>query len=171
MGSAGKGDLTTTLRAGCLIVICGLPGSGKTTKSLTLAAERGGVRLSPDEWMAALDVSVWDEPARARVEELQWTLAQDLLRLGAVVILEWGTWARSERDSLRERARQLGSRVELTFLDVPIDELWRRIQERGLEDPPIQRSDLELWATRIEQPDQAELDLFDPPTPTGGPTT
>jgi predicted kinase len=142
-------------------VICGLPGSGKTTSSLALAQERGGVRLSPDEWMAALNIDVWDVAARDRVEKLQWTLAQDLLRCGAVVIIEWGTWARTERDSLRERARQLGARVELRFLDVPIDELWRRIQERGLEDPPIQRSDLEVWASQIERPDQAELALFD----------
>jgi predicted kinase len=167
MGSAREDDLTTTLPAGCLIVICGLPGSGKTTVSLALAAERGGVRLSPDEWMAALDVNVWDQAARARVEALQWALAQDLLRVGAVVILEWGTWARTERDLLRERARQLGARVELRFLDVATDELWRRILERGLEDPPIRRSDLEEWSTRIEKPDDAEMALFDVPAPGG----
>jgi predicted kinase len=113
--------------------------------------------------MAALDINFWDEDARARVEVLQWTMAQDLLRVGAVVILEWGTWARAERDSLRERARELGARVELCFLDVPIEELWQRIQARGLEDPPIQRSDLEEWATLIEEPDEAEMALFDSP--------
>jgi predicted kinase len=156
-------DPTTSTRAGCLIVICGLPGSGKTTSALALADERGGVRLSPDEWMAALDIDIWDAAARERIEALQWALAQNLLRVGAVAIIEWGTWARAERDSLRERARQLGARVELHFLDVPIDELWRRIQERGLEDPPIQRSDLEEWVSHFEQPDDAELALFDGP--------
>jgi predicted kinase len=170
MGGAREDDATAPLRAGCLIVICGLPGSGKTSTSLELAAERGGVRLSPDEWMAALEINMWDEDARERVEALQWAPAQELLQVGAVAIIEWGTWARAERDSLRERARQLGARVELRYLDVPIDELWRRIQERGLEEPPIQRSDLEQWAGQFEQPDTVELALFDVP-PAGERTT
>jgi predicted kinase len=170
MGSASEGDTTTPLRAGCLIVIGGLPGSGKSTISLELATERRGVRLSPDEWMATLDINLWDEVARERVETLQWALAQELLQVGAVVIIEWGSWARAERDSLRERARQLGARVELRFLDVPIDELWSRIQERGFEDPPIQRSDLEQWASQFEGPDEVELAMFDVSAP-AEPTT
>jgi predicted kinase len=108
MGSASEDDATTSPRAGCLIVTCGLPGSGKTTTSLELATEREGVRLSPDEWMATLDINLWDEAARERVETLQWALVQELLQVGAAVIIEWGSWARVERDSLRERARQLG---------------------------------------------------------------
>ena len=37
-----------------LIIVCGLPGNGTTTVVRQLAAERNGVRLGPDEWMAAL---------------------------------------------------------------------------------------------------------------------
>ena len=40
--------------SGCLIIVCGLPGSGKTTTATELAARRQGVRLNPDEWLAAL---------------------------------------------------------------------------------------------------------------------
>ena len=61
------------------------------------------------------------------------------------------------------RARELGATVELWFLDVPADELWRRIRERDLEDPPVARSDLDDWARVFQPPDAAELRLYDPP--------
>ena len=100
---------------------------------------------------------------RARVESLQWSLAQELLRAGATVIIEWGTWAREERDVLRVRARELGATVELRFLDVPMEELWRRIRERDLEHPPVERSHLGDWSRVFEPPDDAERRLYDPP--------
>ena len=148
---------------GRLIIICGLPGSGKTTLSRQLAATRQAFRLSPDEWMATLGVNLWASDVRARVEVLQWDVAQDLLRLGNTVIIEWGTWGREERAALRDGARQLGAAVELHYLDVPVDELWRRVQERNLEDPPIERPTLEQWAESFEVPDAEELSLFDTP--------
>lgn len=144
-----------------LIVVCGLPGAGKTTVATSLAAERGGVRFCPDEWMAALDVTLWDEQFRDRLERLQWDVAQDLLRLGNVVIIEWGTWGSDERQRLRTEARILGARTELVFLDPPIEELWRRIQDRGQEDPPITREDLESYDRTIQRPDPDELAEYD----------
>jgi predicted kinase len=98
---------------------------------------------------------------RDRIEALQWTVAKDLLRAGSTVIIEWGTWARSERDHLRREAKALGSSVELCFLNVPLDELWRRIRARGMEDPPIRRSDLEQWFGIFQAPAEDELRLYD----------
>jgi predicted kinase len=150
-----------TPHPGRLILLCGLPGSGKTTVATALARDLPGLRLSPDDWLAALGVNLWDSACRDRVEALQWTLAQDLLALGLTVIIEWGLWGRDERDRLRERARALGAAVELRYLDVPVDELWRRLQARDLEDPPIRRDDLLRWAAQIQAPDDDELALYD----------
>ena len=148
-------------RPGRLVIVCGLPGSGKTTYTLEIASRTKGVRLSADEWMEALGFNLWDEDFRARVEELQWAHAQDLLSAGMTVLIEWGTWGRSERDRLRSEAREVGARVELHYLEAPVDVLFERIQRRGTEDPPITREQLLEWEARFEVPGPDELALFD----------
>ena len=82
-------------------MVCGLPGSGKTRLAAALEELLEAVRLSADDWMPALKLSLWDEAMRANIEALQWRVAQRLLALGTIVIVEWGTWARTERDALR----------------------------------------------------------------------
>jgi hypothetical protein len=51
--------------------------------------------------MDALSLNLWDEERRGKVEALQWKFGQELLALGLTVIIEWGTWARTEKDTLR----------------------------------------------------------------------
>jgi predicted kinase len=146
---------------GRLVVVCGLPGSGKTTLAKRLSRDASAVRMCPDEWMEALGINFWDQGFRARIEALQWQISQDLLAQGVTVIIEWGTWAKVERDTLRMGAREVGAVVELWHLDVDIDELWRRVSTRHMEDPPMTRRDLEAWFAQFEVPDDDEQALFD----------
>jgi predicted kinase len=150
-----------------LILTCGLPGAGKTKLATQLAADRSAVRLTKDEWLWALGSTPWDEPTRERIEHELWRFAQEVLRLGVSVVLDFGLWARFERDEMRSAARGLGVGVELHYLDVPTDELWRRIEARNSEPPwdshPIRRADLEGWIRAFQAPNAAELALFDPP--------
>jgi predicted kinase len=148
---------------GRAILVCGLPGSGKTTLSRRLSDGLGAVRMCPDEWMDALDIDLWDQRARGRVEALQWALTRELIALGMTVIIEWGLWTRAERDALREEVHAAGGRIELRFLDVPVEELWRRVETRNAEpgQTVIGRHHLEDWAALFEVPTPQELASYD----------
>ncbi|HZR16970.1 MAG TPA: ATP-binding protein [Verrucomicrobiae bacterium] len=146
-----------------LIIVCGLPGSGKTTLSRKLERRFRAVRLCPDEWLDALSINLYREDMRAKVETLQWKLAQELLALGLIVIIEWGTWARSERDTLRLGARALGAAVELRYVFAPPDVLFERLQRRGRECPPIKQEAVSRWCEQFQVPGPEEMALFDKP--------
>jgi predicted kinase len=155
---------TPVQRHGRLILVCGLPGSGKTTLARALEGRLRAIRFSPDEWLDALSIDLYREDVREKVEALQWKLAQDLLALGLTVIIEWGTWARrSERDTLRLGARAIGAAVELHSLAAPVDVLFERLHRRGREHPPIEREALAQWAEIFQVPTAEEMALFDEP--------
>jgi predicted kinase len=144
-----------------LIIVCGLPGSGKTIHAKRIEQTLRAVRFSPDEWMEALEINLWDSAVRDRIEQLQWKLAQNLLSFGHNVIIEWGTWGRSERDTLRLGARALGAAVELHYLDAPADILLERVRVRNRESPPVTRQDILEWAEVFQRPTAEEIALFD----------
>ncbi len=146
-----------------LHLICGLPGSGKSTLAKQLEAKHPALLLTPDEWMDRILEDGYDEQKRSVIESIQWEIAQQALRLGIDVILESGFWSRKERDEFRSRAEELGANTKLYYLDVPRDELWRRLEKRNKELPPhtfhIKESDLDEWLKHFEAPTPEELSL------------
>lgn len=150
---------------GRLVVITGLPGSGKTTLATELAFTMDAIRMCPDDWMTVSGIDLWDEAARAQIETFQRDLALDFLRRGSDVIIEWGVWSRQERDALRDTARSVGATVELRYTAASLDELWRRIEQRDLEGRwgarSIERHELEEWARIYQPPTEDELQSYD----------
>ena len=145
-----------------LFLLCGLPGSGKTTLAKKLEHEQLALRLTPDEWMARFFDDGYDEIKRAAVEAVQWEIAARALSLGINVILEWGFWSRSERSAIRSQAAALGAHTKLYFLNVPRDELLRRLALRNTALPPntfrIDEAQLDMWLNQFEPPTPDELE-------------
>ena len=148
-----------------LFLICGLPGSGKTTLAKQIERDRSAIRLSPDEWIEPILADVTDIAERDRlrspIESLQWDLAKRLLALGQNVILENGFWSRAEREAYRAEAEALGASVALHYLDVGRDELWDRLQKRNASLPPgtfaVTEAELDEWWGWFEPPTDEEL--------------
>ena len=113
--------------------------------------------MDKDEWVTQLGGDVWDHAFRVRVESQLWALTLDLLAQGQSVILEWGHWARVERDEKRLGARSLGVGAELHFLDAPLDELIERSDRRTAlgewKAAPMTRAHFEEWSTIFQPPD------------------
>ena len=120
-----------------LHLMCGLPCAGKTTLARRLEQEHSALRLNIDEWHTRLfGQDAEDELHDARhavIESLLWEIAARALVLGVNVILDFGLWARSEREDYRARAARLGASSELHFLDVPEDVLLRRLATRNAQ--------------------------------------
>jgi predicted kinase len=153
-----------------LYLTCGLPGSGKTTLAKQLEQSAAALRLTGDEWLQELfphmsTVEAETGPFRSRVERLQWLTAARALELGCNVVVDWGVWARTERDVFRVAARAVGARVVLCLLDPPLDELWARVSSRNAERPfgtfEMTRADLLRWSELFQRPTADELALYD----------
>ena len=154
-----------------LFLPCGLQGSGKTTLARRLEQEHAALRLTADEWLRQLHPEL-SEPEldlrRESVEHLQWATAMRVLQLGCNVVLDWGLWAREERDRYRLEAQAIGARVVLCLLEPSRQELLDRLERRNALPPPgvfrITREEHDqAWDFfQRERPTRAELDLFDP---------
>jgi len=148
-----------------LHLMVGLPCSGKTTLAQKLERELPALRLTVDEWHIRLFGQDAEEPehdARHRlIEAILWKMASRVLELGTNVILDYGFWAREEREDYRLRAKLLGAASEVHYLDVPEDELLRRLEKRNSrpsqESFLISREAMKPWIAFFQKPALDEL--------------
>ena len=151
-----------------LHLMVGLPCSGKTTFAQKLEHEQSALRLTTDEWHISLFGQDAEDPehnARHTVIEMMlWKVASRALELGTNVILDFGFWAREEREDYRSRAKALGASSEVHFLDVPPDELMRRLAIRNAQASSsfyIPEDMMKSWLTLFQRPTPDELERRD----------
>lgn len=149
-----------------LHLMVGLPCSGKTTLAQQIENERAALRLTTDEWHVRLfgqDAEEAEHDARhSLIEALLWNIASRALELGTNVILDFGFWAREEREDYRLRAKRLGASCEVHFLDVPEDELFRRLALRNSQPSEqsfhIPEESMKPWIEFFQRPTLEELE-------------
>ncbi len=142
-------------------MICGLPGSGKSSLARDLEAQHSARRFSPDERLKEMGAHVYDEHARKIVEKKQWESAKLVLKSGGSVVLENGFWSRAERDRYRMEAGEAGAQVKLHYLSAPLKELKQRILQRNADPASegflVDPEHLDQWAREFEVPAEDEL--------------
>jgi predicted kinase len=155
-----------------LHLIVGLPCSGKTTLARQIEMTYSALRLTADEWHIRLfGHDYWDDMTESEeaehdsrhmsVESIMWDVAARVLVLGFDVILDFGCWARSERDEFRSRAKNLGADFKIHFADAPAEVLLERLQARNEMQTEgtffIPEVKLKEWMQTFEPPSADEL--------------
>ena len=149
-----------------LHLMVGLPCSGKTTLARKLEDELPALRLTLDEWHIHLFGQDAEEPEHdarhSLIEAILWNVASRALELGTNVILDYGFWAREEREDYRLRAKQLGVSSEVHYQDVPEDELLKRLEKRNSrpsqESFLISQEAMKPWIAFFQKPTLDELE-------------
>lgn len=144
-----------------LVLMVGLPGAGKTTRAVELAAECGALRLTPDEWMLPLFGALEVAGKRDLLEGRLISLALCAVRVGAGVVLDFGFWSRDERSALRWLAAEAGVACRVVYLPVDPDVQRARIAYRQATAPEttvvMTEADVVGWRALFDEPDAAEL--------------
>lgn len=140
-------------------LLCGRPGSGKTTFARELEETHKAMRYTYDEWMVQLygrsPPADQFEALFNRVSNLIWRIATRNLALGTDVILDKGFWYKRDRENVRQAAAAIGAESKLYFLDAPIDVLRKRILTRSKGDQNY------LWIN--DQAFTEFINRFEPP--------
>jgi predicted kinase len=152
-----------------VLLICGLPGSGKTTLAEKLSEERNALSFCPDnviiQLLADRNNTVERDRLRDPVEKVQWKEAKKIIKLGCSVILENGFWTRKERERYAKEARETGALVELHYLKIPLHILKERIKKRnsslGDKSFEVDSDELDTYLKWFEEPDKIEQKLYD----------
>ncbi|MEV7027890.1 ATP-binding protein [Kitasatospora sp. NPDC093558] len=154
---------------GLVVMMCGLPGSGKTTYARALE-RRGFTRLSIDEvvWTrigerdaAELEPAAYDR-LKSAVEQELWERLGHLMAAKKPVVIDYSFWNRATRDRYKAAIESHGCRWELIRLRADVETLRRRLADRSLRNDAnsvtVADELLERYFTAFEEPiDEGEF--------------
>lgn len=153
-----------------VILLCGKIASGKSHYASALQASQGGVVLSSDGLMLTMfenQEGAYHDLLAARGQRYLLRLAEEILRGGCDVILDWGFWTKQSREDVRQYFAKRQIPTKLHYLDVT-DVIWRqRIAKRNAA---VQRGDTQAYFVddsllqkllgRFEAPSADEVDVY-----------
>ena len=152
-------------RTSTVVLMCGLPGAGKTTYARELVL-RGYVRLSIDEavWqrLGHRDAGLVLEPEafdrlKEEVRAEQRRELVELMRAGRDVVVDYSFWSRAARDDYKALIERHGCRWELVHLKTDRATLERRLQARngesGANSVTVDATLLNRYLAAFEEPE------------------
>jgi len=118
-----------------LYLLCGLPGSGKTTYAKSLEENNNVFRFTLDEEIVKRYGQDFDPADYDGFEnETEKTLLDKvklLLSSGKSVVLDYGFWKKEKRDKYKKMAGELGAEWKLVYFECPMRNLRNRLKERN----------------------------------------
>jgi predicted kinase len=118
-----------------IYMLCGLPGSGKTTYSLELQKKTGFKRFSLDEEYYKV---VGNEQKEFRDFEIEKQVGENirsiiapLIEKGESLILDFCPWQKDKREEYKKFIESHGGIRKLLYFYVPLDELKLRAKKRN----------------------------------------
>ena len=141
-------DEVSCRKSEMLVFLCGKMGAGKSTKSSELAKERNAVLLSEDAWLESLypnQIRSLEDYVKYSnmIKPLVKSLAQDILKNGSNVIMDFPANTISQRNWLKSIFAEIGAAHELIYLDVPNEVCLKQIAKRRVEQPGRAATDTE----------------------------
>jgi hypothetical protein len=141
----------------CLVLACGLPGSGKSTVAAMLVEALGAVRLRSDVERKRLyglapterpadPATIYHEEATRRTHERLIDGARAALQGNIPVVVDATFNRRRERDALRAVAAELGVACHVVACEAPPAVLAERICRRQAADNDASDADLQVLA-------------------------
>ena len=152
-----------------LIIMVGLPFSGKSTRAKQLAKEYNAIVLNKDEWHIrifapehGIETREEHDTRRVALEAIIIPLAFDLLSRGQNIILDIGFWAKEERLNLKKKAEEIGAEFLMCYCEAPPPkELAKRMAERNREQNStsffISEEMYKEFAPKFQAPTEDEL--------------
>ncbi|MET8542182.1 ATP-binding protein [Kitasatospora sp. NPDC004799] len=164
-------------RSSTVVLMCGLPGAGKTTYAMGLV-QRGYVRLSIDEvvWerLGRCDAGLLLPPAefdrlKDEIRREQLVELVELMRAGRDVVVDYTFRSRAARDDYKALVERHGCRWELVHLKADRATLERRLAIRnarqGANSVTVSAELFNRYFATFEEPrDEGEQVLPQPPS-------
>jgi predicted kinase len=114
-----------------LIVMKGLPASGKTTEANRLVSEEGFKRVNKDDLRGMIDSSKWSKENEKQIIECRDLLVINYLDNGYNVVVDDTNFHPSHIETLVEIADNCDAEFEVKFIDTPVMVCIERDAKRG----------------------------------------
>lgn len=117
-----------------ITILFGKIASGKSFRAEKLA-QAGAIVLSVDELMSSLYPNCVGREKHlevtGKIADYLCFIAASISKNGLDVIIDFGFWTKSERESVASRLDSLGAEYRFELIDAPFDTRLKRLEERN----------------------------------------